>query len=144
VTKRALVLEVAVRALHPIMMVASVWVLFRGHHEPGGGFIGGLIAVCATALVAVAQGSGAAIARIPLGPTRLAALGVGLSLSSGIPALFVGRPYLTHLWVDVPLGFTELSLGTTLLFDVGVFAVVFGALGGVLASILAIDEEAGS
>jgi multicomponent Na+:H+ antiporter subunit B len=142
VTKRALVLDVAVRALYPIMMIAAVWVVFRGHHQPGGGFIGGLIAVSATALVAVARGSRAALARIPFGPVRLAAGGAALALASGLPALVLGRPFLTHHWIDVP--FIGLTLGTTLVFDVGVFAAVFGALGSVLASILAIDEEAGS
>jgi multicomponent Na+:H+ antiporter subunit B len=142
-TRRALVLEVAVRGLYPIMMIAAVWVLLRGHHEPGGGFIGGLIAVCATALVAVAKGSSAALARIPLGPKRLSAAGTALALVSAAPAPFLGKPYLTHQWIEVPLGFTELSLGTTLLFDLGVFGAVFGALGGILASIIAVDEEAG-
>jgi multicomponent Na+:H+ antiporter subunit B len=143
-TKRALVLDVAVRALYPIMMIAAVWMLLRGHNQPGGGFIGGLIAVSAIALVAVARGSRTAIARIPFGPTRLAAGGAALALASGIPALALGRPFLTHLWIEVPLGVTELALGTTLVFDAGVFAVVFGALGGLLVSVLAIDEEADS
>ena len=57
---RILVLEVAARFLHPLMMAAAVWVLLRGHDLPGGGFIGGLVAVCATALVSVARGAEAA------------------------------------------------------------------------------------
>lgn len=138
---RILVLEVAARFLHPLMMAAAVWVLLRGHDLPGGGFIGGLVAVCATALVSVARGAEAARASIPLGAPRLTAIGVGLAATSGLPALFADAPFLTHLWVELPLGFTQLSIGTPLLFDAGVFALVFGALGGLLVSILAIDEE---
>ena len=139
-SRRALVLEVAVRGLYPLMMLAAVWMLLRGHNLPGGGFIGGLIAVSATALSAVAEGASAALARIPLGPKRLAAVGVALALVSGLPAVVFGEPFLEHLWFELPLGFTELPLGTALLFDLGVFAAVFGGLGGVLSSLLAIDE----
>lgn len=143
-TRRALVLEVAARGLYPIMMIASVWVLFRGHHEPGGGFIGGLIAVSATALLAVAHGSNAALSRIPLGPGRLATAGTLIALLSGAPALFLSEAFLTHQWLEIPLGFTELELGTTLVFDVGVYMAVFGGLGGVLVSVLSVDEEGSS
>lgn len=140
-TPRAVILEVAVTLLYPCMLMVSFWVLWRGHNEPGGGFIGGLIAACATATLAVARGSGHALRRIPFGPKRLAALSILVALASGLPALFLGRPYLTSQWLHVPLGFEDLLLSTPLLFDIGVYGAVWSALGGLAASLIGIDEE---
>jgi multicomponent Na+:H+ antiporter subunit B len=140
-TPRALILTVASRGLYPLMLLVSAWILLRGHNEPGGGFIGGMVAVSATAMLAVAQGAERALARLPLGALRLATLGVLVSLLSGAPALFLGLPFLTHLWATLPLGFTELPVSTVLVFDVGVFAAVWGALGGFCAHAIAIDES---
>jgi multicomponent Na+:H+ antiporter subunit B len=123
------------------MLVASLWVLLRGHNEPGGGFIGGMIAVAALSLLAISEGSAAALRRIPLGPARCSAAGALLSLCSGLPALLLGKPYLTHLWSDVPLGFTTLSISTVQLFDFGVFVVVASALGAVCCHAIGINES---
>lgn len=139
-TRRPVILDVFVRLLHPLMLLASLWILVRGHDEPGGGFIGGMVAVAATAMVAVARGSHAARRSIPLGPARLSALGALVSLASGLPALLIGRPYMTHLWATLPLGLTELPVSTVHLFDLGVYAVVWSALGGLAAHAIAIDE----
>lgn len=138
---RALLLEVATRLLYPLMLLVSAGILLRGHNEPGGGFIGGMVAVAATSLVAVAHGTEVAQRRLPLGPLRLAAAGVLLSLLSGLPAFFVGASYMTHQWATLPLGFTEFKVSTVLLFDVGVFFAVWGALGGLCAQVIAIDER---
>lgn len=138
---RNLLLDVATRLLYPLMLLVSALILLRGHNEPGGGFIGGMVAVSATSLVAVAHGTEAAQRRLPLGPLRLAAAGVLLSLLSGVPAFFIGDSYMTHLWATLPLGFTEYKVSTALLFDVGVFLAVWGALGGLCAQAIAIDER---
>ncbi len=138
---RALILIVVTRGLYPLMLLIAVWFLLRGHNEPGGGFIGGMIAVSATALLAVANGTAHALARLPLGALRLAAAGVLFSLCSGAPALFMGLPYMTHQVMTLPLGFTELKFSTVMIFDTGVFFAVWGALGGFCAQVIAIDEE---
>lgn len=140
-TPRAVILDVFVRVLYPLMLVASVWILLRGHNLPGGGFIGGMVAVAATATLAVGSGAAQAQQRMPLGPLRLTAAGVLLSLVSGLPAWAVGSAYMTHLWASVPLGFTDLKVSTVILFDVGVYAAVWGALGGLCAQVLSLDEE---
>jgi multicomponent Na+:H+ antiporter subunit B len=140
---RTVIMDVFVRLVYPLMLVAAVWILLRGHNEPGGGFIGGMVAVAATAMLAAARGSALAQRRIPLGPLQLAAASVLLSLASGLPALIVGQSYMTHLWTTLPLGFTELKVSTVLAFDIGVFGAVWGALGGLCAQMIAIDEEPG-
>jgi multicomponent Na+:H+ antiporter subunit B len=137
-------LELVLRGLYPLMLVASLWLLLRGHNAPGGGFAGGLVAVAASAAWAIAFGADAARRRMPAAPERLAMAGVLLSLAAGLPALAVGEPYLTHLWWFVPLGFAELPLSTVIAFDLGVYACVWGAVGGYcLALIGGGREEAG-
>ncbi len=86
-TPRSALLRLAVRWLYPAMLAASLWILLRGHHQPGGGFIGGMVAVAASSLLAIAEGSRVAQRRLPFGPVRLAALGGLASLASGLPAL---------------------------------------------------------
>ena len=140
---RVVILAAAARPLYLVILVASVWVLLRGHNEPGGGFIGGLIAVSASILWAVAHGSEAAMRRLPLrDPTLLSAAGVLLAALSGVPALLLGDPYLTHLWGKVPLGFTDIKVSTVLLFDLGVYLCVWGGLSGYATALLSLDEVA--
>ncbi|MGD9904832.1 MAG: MnhB domain-containing protein [Vicinamibacterales bacterium] len=137
-TSRPVVLMLVSRGLYPALLVASVLILLRGHNEPGGGFIGGMVAVAATALRAVAGGSASALTAFPGGPVRVAAAGVALAGASGLPALALGRPYLTHLWAP-----GSLPLSTVLAFDLGVYLVVWGALGGVVTRMIALDEAEG-
>ena len=142
---RVVILEAAARLLYWAMLAVSVWVLLRGHNEPGGGFIGGLIAVSASVLYAIAFGTAAAARRLPLGaPVRLLVAGVLSSALSGLPAWTQGAPFLTHLWATLPLGFTEIKVSTVLLFDVGVYLCVWGALAGYALALLRIDEPEGS
>ena len=79
--------------------------------------------------------------RLPLPPTRLIALGVLAALLSGLPGVFAGQPFLTHLWFNVPLAVTELPLSTVIVFDLGVYLAVWGAVGGFCLSLLAMVEE---
>jgi len=139
---RIVILEVASRPLYWLILAASIWVLLRGHNEPGGGFIGGLIAVSATILWAVARNSQSAAQRLPTGsPIRLTSLGIVLGAASGLPALMLGEPYLTHQWAQLPLGLATLPVSTVMLFDLGVYLAVWGALAGYALSLLATDES---
>ena len=122
-TQRSLLLEYVAWAAFWIMLAASVWILLRGHNAPGGGFIAGLIAVAASALLAIVYGIDRARSRMPLSPLALTITGVLLALLSGVPGAFANGSFLTHLWWD--LGPVKLS--TVLLFDLGVYAAVWGA-----------------
>jgi multisubunit Na+/H+ antiporter MnhB subunit len=125
---RSFLLERAAPPAYWAMLAVAVVILLRGHNEPGGGFIGGLVAVAASALLAIVLGPSQARRRQPLAPLPLAMAGVGLALLSGLPALLAGLPYLTHLWAG--------GLSTVLLFDLGVFCVVWGSLTGYLYPLL--------
>ncbi len=134
----SLILRTAARFLLPLLLLFSLFVLLRGHDEPGGGFIAGLIAAVAFALYLFAFD--AARTRLLLGvdPRLLFGLGLLSAVISGIPAVFLGQAFFTALWLplDVP-GFGEVKLSTPLLFDIGVYLVVLGA---VMTIVLALDE----
>lgn len=139
--RRLVILQAVTGPLYAVILLASWWVLFRGHNEPGGGFIGGLVAVSASVLWAVANGSRAAAHRLPLrSPLKLAAAGVGLAAVSGLPAWWQGQAYLTHWWGELPLGVTSWPVSTVLLFDIGVYLCVWGALAGYALALLALGE----
>lgn len=129
---RVIILETFIRGLYPLMLIVSVWLLLRGHNAPGGGFIGALAAVAASAVYGIAFGAEAAMRKIPLGALRLAAVGVFLSIISGLPAWLPGLPFLTHLWTQ-SLG---IPLSTVLLFDLGVYLCVWGALSALLLALI--------
>jgi multicomponent Na+:H+ antiporter subunit B len=121
----SLILRTATRFLLPLLVLFSLFLLLRGHNEPGGGFIGGLLAAGAFALYLLAYDVEAARQLLPVDPRTLVAAGLLLAAGSGGVALAIGRPFLSGLWVAeaVPgLG----KIGTVLLFDVGVYLVVIG------------------
>jgi multisubunit Na+/H+ antiporter MnhB subunit len=127
-----LILRTATSYLTPLLLLLSLFLLWRGHHEPGGGFVGGLVAASAFLLIAFARGTGAARRALRVAPERLVPAGVATSLAAGLLATLRGEPFLTGLW------WPGLPLGTPLLFDLGVYLTVLGV---VMAILLALAEE---
>lgn len=119
-----------------LMLAASVFILFRGHDEPGGGFVGGLVAGMAVGIVALADGVDAARKRMKAHPMALIGLGLFLGLISGIPGLFADGSFLSHQWLIFE---NDFKLGTTMIFDLGVYLVVFG---GMISLIFRLYEDA--
>lgn len=124
--------------LAALMVMFSVFVLLRGHNEPGGGFIGGLIAASAFAIYGIANGVDNVRRALYFRPLAISAMGVLLAALSGIPALVLGKPYLTGLWWFPGLGEVKLALSTPLVFDIGVW---LGVVGAVIAIALALEER---
>jgi multicomponent Na+:H+ antiporter subunit B len=135
----SLILSTATRFLLPLLLLFSVFILLRGHNEPGGGFIGGLIAASAFALHAIASDVRRARRTLQADPRTLIAAGLLAALASGICGLIAGRPFMTGFWVTfhIPL-VEELHIGTPLLFDAGVYLVVLGVT---LTIIFSLAEE---
>jgi multicomponent Na+:H+ antiporter subunit A len=123
----------AARRLMPLLLLFSVFLLMRGHNEPGGGFVGGLIAAAAFALYGIAFGVRRARQALLVRPLTLLGAGLLVALASGLPAVLSGEPFLEALWMPGPL-----EVGTPLLFDVGVYLVVTGV---VLMMIFSLAEE---
>jgi len=104
--------------------VFSIYILLRGHNEPGGGFIGGLIAAAGLAIYALPRGRKALYRTVRARPSSIAAAGLLLAVIGGLPGLLIGHPFLTHQWA-APGG---IAVGTTMIFDTGVYLVVVGAV----------------
>lgn len=130
----SLILSTAARLHVALMLLFSVFLLARGHNEPGGGFLGGLIAAIGFVVYAIAEGPAAVRGAIRVEPRKLAFVGVALTLVAALPGPLAGEPFLTGLWGS----FAGVKVGTPLLFDTGVYLAV---LGGVLALILALEED---
>jgi multicomponent Na+:H+ antiporter subunit B len=119
------------------MLLFSFFLLVRGHNEPGGGFVGGLVAATAFALVLLGEGLPVARRLLRIDPLALVAAGLLLALLSGASALLRGAPFMTGLWLKFPLPVLG-KVGTPVVFDAGVYLVVLGI---VLAILFALAEE---
>ena len=124
--------------LTAVMLVFSVFVLLRGHNEPGGGFIGGLIAASAIAIYGMAMGPAAAQTALRVPALSIAGFGLVLAALSGILSIAFDVPFLTGLWTTLDLAGAEVTLSTPMVFDIGVYLVVFGTI-----SAIALGLEAG-
>jgi multicomponent Na+:H+ antiporter subunit A len=126
------IFRTAARLLMPLLLLFAVFLLLRGHNQPGGGFVGGLVAAAAFALYAIAFGVQRARQALLARPLTLLGTGLLLALVSGLPAALRGQPFLTASWIP------GTALGTPVLFDVGVFLVVTAV---VLMMIFTLAEE---
>lgn len=108
-----------------LMLLFSLFILLRGHNEPGGGFIGGLIAASAIALYAMAFGVGETRRCLRINPLVISGLGVLVAAGSGVLSAFAGAPYLTGLWLPNDI------FGVPGLFDIGVYLTVAGTMSAV-------------
>ncbi len=114
----SLILQIATRVLMPLLLLFALFMLGRGHNEPGGGFVAGLVVAVAYALHAFTFGVPAARRALLVDPERLLGVGLLVALGSGLLAWAYGRPFLTSIWWG--------GIGSPLFFDVGVFLVVVG------------------
>jgi len=133
----SLILRIAARYLMPLLLVVSLMILFRGHNEPGGGFIGGLFASSGFILYTIAFGVDTARRKLRVNSLALIGLGLLVALASGITALFQEQPFLTGQWRALSVTFLpEIYIGTPLIFDVGVFLLVIGVVLTIVFSLL--------
>ncbi|MBB3443407.1 Na+/H+ antiporter subunit B [Sinorhizobium sp. B11] len=121
-----------------LMLLFSVFILLRGHNEPGGGFIGGLIAASALAIYGIAFGVDAVRRAIRFHPLAIAGFGLLLSCLAGLISIFFAVPFMTGLWVYPVLAGVEVPLSSVMLFDLGVYFVVLGAVASIA---LALEER---
>jgi multicomponent Na+:H+ antiporter subunit B len=128
---RTLIFRTIAPGITSLMLLFSVFVLLRGHNDPGGGFIGGLIAVSAIAIYGIAFGVAAARRAMHFHPLAFAGAGLLLSAASGLPSLVERVPFLTGIWTTVQLFGVSVDLSTVMAFDIGVFLVVVGSLSSV-------------
>jgi hypothetical protein len=97
-----------------------------------------LIASAGFAVLALALGVDFARRRLLLHPVAWMGIGLTLAILSGVPGAIINESFLTHQWVNLNLGVTSLKLGTTYLFDIGVYLTV---IGGVLAFLIRVQQQ---
>ncbi len=122
------IFRTAARVLMPLLLVFASFLLVRGHNEPGGGFVAGLIIAIAFVLLMLADGVPAARRALLITPKNFLGVGLLVALASGLVPLFFGRPFLTSCWFELGPSEWGLLVGTPLFFDIGVCSVVIGVV----------------
>lgn len=135
---KSLILQTATKLLFPLLLLFSVFLFLRGHNDPGGGFIGGLVGAGAFALFAIAGGTEKARKLLRIDPIFMIGLGLLFAIISGIISIWAGTPFLTGIWAFPEIYNTDIVLGSPILFDIGVYLVVVGFT---LAVIFSLEEE---
>jgi multicomponent Na+:H+ antiporter subunit B len=131
----SVILSTATRILVPLILVFSLFIFFRGHNAPGGGFIGGLLAATCFALIQISQGVAAARRALRINPLTIGAFGLGCALVSGLWGGLTEGDFLAGMWPFYDIG---LPIGSIMLFDAGVYLVVLGV---VTAILFTLEEE---
>ncbi|HET9717356.1 MAG TPA: monovalent cation/H+ antiporter subunit A [Pseudolabrys sp.] len=119
---------VMMTALFPVIGIAALYLLLRGHDLPGGGFVAGVMMATAFILQYMARGTIWVEAHLRVLPVRWMGTGLVMAAGVGAAAWFFNRPFLTSSvrYLDVPwVG--AVPFASAMLFDVGVFALVVGA-----------------
>jgi multicomponent K+:H+ antiporter subunit A len=147
--REPLMLRVGARLVLPMALVATVYIFWRGHALPGGGFIAGLVTGVALVLqyMAMGQARAEAVLHAQAGRRFTRWIGVGLAIAglTGVGAFVFGRPFLTsaHGNPVLPL-LGEAPLATAALFDLGVYVTVVGATMLMLSVLGAASKEPAS
>ncbi len=125
--KRLLVVDVSARIIFHTTLVGSLYLLFVGHNQPGGGFVGGLVAGAAVALRFVAGGIDEVRGLTKVQPWTILGTGLMLAALTATVPILLGDPVMASaLWeVDVPL-IGPVKTTSALVFDTGVYLAVIG------------------
>lgn len=121
------ILSTATRYMLPLLLLFSVFLLLRGHNEPGGGFVGGLVAAASFAFYTFAYGVQEARRALRVDPKMLIGVGLLLAVTSATLSLVMGMPFMTGLWTKNSY-FIFGQIGTPFLFDIGVYLDVLGVI----------------
>ncbi|MBX7068621.1 MAG: DUF4040 domain-containing protein [Microthrixaceae bacterium] len=127
IVRRVFNIDQSVSVIFYVMNVASLYLLFAGHNQPGGGFVGGLVAGASVALRYVAGGIDEVRRISPLKPWTILGSGVMIAAGCALTPVLFGHPVLDNgAWsMDVPIiGYVKVS--SALVFDLGVYFVVIG------------------
>jgi len=123
----SVILQMATPYVRSLLVFFAIVALLRGHNNPGGGFIGGLLAALAIVFYSLAFDRRRVKENLKIKPEGYMAIGLGFVLSSFLPSLFKSQLLMKGIWVSLPMGILgELKLGSPLLFDLGVFMTVIG------------------
>ena len=138
-----MMLVVATRLLLPLAVMVGLYIFLRGHNQPGGGFIAGLVISIAILMQYMASGYQFAAQRLRADHHTLIGLGVLIAAATGLGSLLFGAPFMTTAfdYFSLPvIGTVELA--TAMLFDIGVALTVIGAVILALAQLSQVAQSA--
>jgi multicomponent K+:H+ antiporter subunit A len=142
--RHPLMMVVVTRVLMPIALVVGLYIFLRGHNQPGGGFVAGLVVAIALLMQYMASGFAWTQERKRIQYHTMIGLGIVIAGLTGAGAWLAGRPFLTSAYTYVHLPpIEEFELATAMLFDLGVFLTVLGAVMLMLFSLSRIARFAG-
>jgi multicomponent Na+:H+ antiporter subunit A len=119
--------DVSVRLVFPVVMLTSLWLLFAGHNQPGGGFVGGLLAGAAITLRYVAGGVDEVRRHSRFRPWTVLGAGLALAAATATAPLLLGRSVLEVGFVAVHVpALGKVAMSSALAFDAGVYLAVVG------------------
>ncbi|NJC55833.1 Na+/H+ antiporter subunit A [Brevibacterium marinum] len=133
---RSIILEVTARLVFHAVLIFSVYLLFAGHNEPGGGFAGGLVAGLALVVRYLAGGKFELAEAARFTPSGMLGTGMIMAVLTGIGGWIWGDAVFKSVYLegDVPV-LGHLSFGTSTLFDIGVYLIVVGLMLDILRSL---------
>lgn len=141
--RRSMIFEVVTRLIFHVIVLYSIYLLFAGHNNPGGGFIGGLVAGLALVVRYLAGGRHELAIAAPVDAGVIVGGGLVIAVGTGLVTMLFGGGMLESFiyeW-DVPL-LGHVKLVTSLFFDIGVYFVVVGLVLDMLRSLGAeIDRQ---
>ena len=119
---------VLMRLVLPLACMVSVYLFMRGHNEPGGGFVAGLVMSVALLLQYIVSGTVWVEEHMPLRPRRWIGVGLLTALATGVGSWFLGYPFMTTHTAHLTLPLIgEIHIASALFFDIGVFTLVVGS-----------------
>lgn len=125
--RRSLIMDTTVRLVFDAALVLSVYLLFAGHNQPGGGFVGGLVAAGAIALRYIAGGIDQVRSLVPIRPWTFLSIGLGLTSGSALLPLFFGNAPLDHELFERHIAILgDVKVTGAAVFDGGVYLIVIG------------------
>jgi len=142
--RHPMMMVVATRVALPIALTVGVYIFLRGHNEPGGGFIAGLVVAIALLMQYMASGFAWSQERKTFDYHGMISVGVLFALLTGVASWFFGAPFLTSTneYVTVP-PLSKVHLASAIPFDLGVFLTVVGSVMLALASLSRLGRRAG-
>ena len=126
--------KTAARLIVPLTLMFAAYIALRGHNDPGGGFIGGLMVSVALIVYGLAHGRDAMLRLMPFHPRVLVTLGLAIAYTTALVPLLFGSALLTSLVIDeFYIGFDQtIHFASAVFFDIGVLLVVVGVTVGMI------------
>jgi len=119
---------VLARLLLPFTALVAMHLFLRGHDEPGGGFVAGLVFSLGLIVQYLISGTVWVESHLHILPERWMASGLALALATGTGSILFGHPFLTSHMAHISLPWLgEIHVASAMFFDAGVALLVIGA-----------------